>query len=441
MVKTIKKLLLFSGDLLFLHLALLITLYIRYPYGNHLFDFLHHWPDFSIVFVIWLVVFYALDLYNLNFQTFDRKFIRLTLNAVLISSIFSVIFFYIVDQPTITPKTNLAIFIGIYTVLFILWRLSYKSYIVKVIPQINLAIIGKDKNAKTLIDELSKNPAGVYRLAMILQDTNNIDSLTENVQAKNIQVIVVCDDFGESERMENALFRCLSFKVDFINYPDFYELLTGKIPVEAIGQNWFLENLKAGQKNYYNAIKRGIDCVLAVLIFIGTSPLWILIGIAIKTTSKGPVFFRQVRFGKNEKEYKIIKFRTMRIDNNDGSPTEKNDLRITKLGTFLRRTRLDEIPQVLNVLSGDMSFIGPRPERPELIVELERHIPFYKTRLLIKPGLTGWDQISGSYHSPSLIDTMEKLQHDLFYLKHRSLSFDLSIALKTIATMLFHEGR
>lgn len=441
MVKTIKKFLLFSGDLFFLHVALMITLFIRYPHGNHLDDFLHHWPDFSIVFIIWLVVFYALDLYNLNFQTFDRKFVRLTLNAVLISSIFSIIFFYFVDQPTITPKTNLTIFIGNYTVIFILWRLSYKSFIVKVIPQINLAIIGQNRNSQTLIDELLKNPAGVYRLVMIMEDTKNIESLNENVQKNNIQVIVICDDFGESERMENALFQCLAYKVDFFNYPDFYELLTGKIPIEAIGQDWFLENLKEGQKNYYTATKRVIDSALAVLILFGTFPLWVLIGLSIKMTSKGPVFFRQIRLGKSEHAYKIVKFRTMRIHNNDGSPTEKNDTRITKLGSFLRRTRLDEIPQVLNVLRGEMSFIGPRPERPELILKLEQQIPFYKTRLLIKPGLTGWDQISGNYHSPSLQDTMEKLQHDLFYLKHRSLSFDLSIALKTIATMLYHEGR
>ena len=131
----------------------------------------------------------------------------------------------------------------------------------------------------------------------------------------------------------------------------------------------------------------------------------------------------------------------MYVANNDGSPTDKHDRRITKVGQFLRKTRLDEIPQVLNVISGDMSFIGPRPERPELVVELEKHIPFYKTRLLVKPGLTGWDQISGSYHSPSVQDTMEKLQHDLYYLKHRSLSLDLSITLKTLATVVFHEGR
>ena len=131
----------------------------------------------------------------------------------------------------------------------------------------------------------------------------------------------------------------------------------------------------------------------------------------------------------------------MKVAGNNGAMTVVNDTRITKVGNFLRKTRLDEIPQLINIIKGEMSFIGPRPERPELVGELSEKIPFYKTRLLIKPGVTGWDQISGIYHSPSLEDTMEKLQYDLFYLKHRSLYLDATIVLKTIATVLSRGGR
>jgi lipopolysaccharide/colanic/teichoic acid biosynthesis glycosyltransferase len=131
----------------------------------------------------------------------------------------------------------------------------------------------------------------------------------------------------------------------------------------------------------------------------------------------------------------------MRVTDNHQGPTEPGDRRITGFGSFLRQTRLDEIPQVLNILAGEMSFIGPRPERPEIVADLEKQIPFYKTRLLIKPGITGWDQVSGSYHSASAADSLVKLQHDLFYLSHRSLYLDLTIALKTIATMLSRAGR
>ena len=131
----------------------------------------------------------------------------------------------------------------------------------------------------------------------------------------------------------------------------------------------------------------------------------------------------------------------MKITGNDYSPTKSNDWRITKFGSFLRKTRIDEIPQMLNIISGEMSFAGPRPERPELIKDLEQAIPFYKERMLVKPGITGWDQISGEYHSPSYEDTLKKLQYDLFYIKNRSIYLDLSIILKTISTVLSRAGR
>jgi len=437
----IKKVLLLLGDILFLHLALLITVIIRYPDEDAWVNLLKHWPDFSILFVIWIFIFYITKMYNLKIKASDMKFVRASLNAILISSVLSVIYFYLIVQPTITPKTNLAIFVAVYTILFFLWRLFYQAIILKVIPQVNLAIIGSNHYTDNLLLELKKNQGSVYSPVSIFRNPEKLDNLTESILQNKIKAIVVCNDFGDSDRMESALFSCLPFKVDFFNYPDFYELITGKIPIEAIGQNWFLENLKEGQKNNYQRVKRLMDILLASVILVSTLPFWVFIGAVIKLTSRGPVFFRQERMGKNEKKFVMIKFRTMATLNNNGAPTEKKDSRITKAGLFLRKTRLDEIPQVLNILKGDMSFIGPRPERPEIIVELERHIPFYKTRLLIEPGLTGWDQISGSYHSPSVVDTMEKLQHDLYYLKHRSVSLDLSIVLKTIATMLFHEGR
>ncbi|MBU1349985.1 sugar transferase, partial [Patescibacteria group bacterium] len=216
--------------------------------------------------------------------------------------------------------------------------------------------------------------------------------------------------------------------------------VTGKIPVKAINEMWFLENLNKGEKKFFNIVKRSYDIILALLIFIITCVFWPIIALLIKTASKGPVFITMKRVGKNNKEFKMFKFRSMKEENNDRSMTVKNDSRITKFGSFLRKTRIDEIPQVLNILKGDMSFVGPRPERPELIRNLEKQISFYKERTLIKPGATGWDQISGEYHSPSHEDTLKKLQYDLFYIKNRSIYLDLSIMLKTISTVLSRKG-
>ena len=168
---------------------------------------------------------------------------------------------------------------------------------------------------------------------------------------------------------------------------------------------------------------------------------WPFVALIIKLESKGPVFFTQVREGKNGKLFNLYKFRTMKTEQNNFAPTTENDNRITKFGNFMRVSRIDELPQMLNVLKGDMSLIGPRPERPELSVELEKEIPFYRQRLMVKPGITGWDQVSGEYHSPSIEDTYKKLQYDLYYIKNQSVFLEISIFFKTIMTVLLKLGR
>lgn len=441
MFQTMKKIILLGGDLLFLFLALLITITIRYKESEIAINFQHHLPHFLVIFFIWLLIFYINGLYDLNMKIRDRKFFLTVINSVFVSSLLSIIYFYLNVRSDIAPRTNLAIFIGVFTILFLIWREIYRLIVSSFIPQSNLAIIGFNKYSENILQELELKPGAGYQAALIFKNPEELETLEQNIREKNIKTIVVCDYFGQNEKMSQILFDCLSYSVNFFNYPDFYELLSGKIPVEAIGPDWFLENLKEGEKKYFNFIKRLIDLILAFIILIISLPFWPFIAIGIKLTGKGPVFFRQVRLGRNEKEFIIIKFRTMTEHNNNHSITLKKDDRITKFGNFLRKTRLDEIPQVLNIIKGEMSFIGPRPERPEIIDELKKEIPFYKTRLLIKPGLTGWDQVCGEYHSASTIDTWEKLQYDLFYLKQRSLYLDLDIALKTIATMLSRGGR
>jgi len=441
MLTRLKKIILFLGDFLFLNLALFLTLVIRYPKETWLDHFHDHLPHFLVVFLIWLVILYINDLYNLNLKASGRKFFLQAVNTIVLSGLLSIIYFYLDVNSSIAPKTNLAIFILVFACLFFLWRGIYEALVQSLIPKSNLAIIGFNKHAETLITELQNNPGAGYQTALIFKNPEEISGLVESIKEKNIRAIVVCDDFGENETLREALFSCLSFNIIFFDYPAFYELLTGKVPVEAIGPGWFLDNLKEGERNYFNFIKRIVDFVGAFIILIFSIIFWPLIALIIKLESKGPVFFTQNRYGRNEKIFKMIKFRTMREENNNRSMTIQGDKRVTRFGSFLRKTRLDEIPQVINIIKGDMSFIGPRPERPEIVAELEHKIPFYKTRLLVKPGITGWDQVSGHYHSPSFTDTLEKLQYDLFYLKHRSAYLDLAITLKTVATMLSRAGR
>ncbi len=162
--------------------------------------------------------------------------------------------------------------------------------------------------------------------------------------------------------------------------------------------------------------------------------------IIIPLESKGPVIFKQKRLGIHSKEFTLYKFRSMRIENNSMEYTTKDDPRVTAFGKLLRKSRIDEIPQLINVIKGEMSLIGPRPERPEYVINLQKQIPFYNQRLIVRPGITGWDQVSGEYHSPSTEDTYKKLQNDLYYIKNCSLNLDFSIAMKTITTMFMREG-
>ena len=202
-----------------------------------------------------------------------------------------------------------------------------------------------------------------------------------------------------------------------------------------------MQNINLEGRGVFYFFKRIIDIILSLIILLITGIFWPFIAIIIKLESKGPVFFTQIREGKNGKLFNLYKFRTMKTEQNDFAPTTEKDNRITKFGNFMRVTRIDELPQMLNVLKGDMSLIGPRPERPELAIELEKEIPFYKQRLLVKPGITGWDQVSGEYHSPSIEDTYKKIQYDLYYIKNQSVFLEISIFFKTIMTVFLKLGR
>jgi len=447
-----KKIALLGGDIIILYLSLYLTLLIRYSSKQLATSWaIHLWP-FTIIFLLWLIIFYISNLYNLNLAINNLKFFQLSGKALAITGLISLAFFYLIPQINIAPKRNLFIFIVIFAVLFVLWRQFYNWSLKSYLPKSHLAIIGFNEQVQELINELQKKPHLGFIVSFIVdnnatdQSLNNIPLIKDIGQMKQlinknkISNIILTADPHYSDNLRSALFDCLPLKINYISLPNFYEAITGKIPLDAINQMWFLENLNEGSKSWFNKIKRFYDFILAVLILLISLPFWLLIALIIKLESCGPVFIIMPRLGQNNKIFNLIKFRTMREEGNNRSPTIANDPRITKFGSFLRKTRLDEVPQMINVIRGEMSFVGPRPERPELALELEKQIPFYRERLLVKPGLTGSDQISGEYHSPIREDSLKKLQYDLFYIKNRSLYLDISIILKTIATVLSRKG-
>jgi exopolysaccharide biosynthesis polyprenyl glycosylphosphotransferase len=439
MTSGFKKTILFSGDLASLFLALALVLLVRYPQAAFNNQFQKHFWPFLLVFIFWLIAIYISGLYDLNLRTKSRRFLTAISSAAAVASLISITYFYLNVASSVAPRTNLALFIVFFLGLFFIWRYLYQT-IQRAVPGVGLAIMGNNEKSRALQAELAKNPGAGYRLEVFIANETELEKLKQQVENEKVKVVVVCDNFN-SAQVADSLLNLLQNRISVYSYPDFYELLSGKIPVEEISANWFLENLRENQRDYFNFLKRIMDLIGALIVLVVSLIFWPLIALIIKLESQGPVFFRQQRLGRQGKLFTIIKFRTMRETGNDRTITVDGDKRITAFGNFLRKTRLDEIPQMINIFKGEMSFIGPRPERPELAKELEAIIPFYNTRLIVKPGLSGWDQISGEYHSPSKEDTLKKLQNDLFYIKNRSLFLDLDIIMKTMATMISKGGK
>jgi len=403
--------------------------------------------------LVWIFIFYISGLYNLYITQNDKIFFRLSLKSLGIAGIIAALFFYLNPYIGIAPKINLVIYLLVFTLIFLLWRTMFNSLLNSYLPKNRVIYIGFNNQIQEIIKFIKNNPGTGYKSILLLDLNNNVpqsfseieiikslNNLPLVIKSKNINTIVLSSNPGNSNTLRQELFSSLSLSLEFVNSINFYENVINKIPIDAINQMWFLENLNEGSKVLFDRIKRVFDFLFAGFIFFLTLPLWIIFAILIKYESKGPVFFMQNRLGKNNKNFRIIKFRTMRTENNDLSPTKVNDSRITKTGSFLRKTRLDELPQVVNIIKGEMSFVGPRPEQPNIVEKLEQVIPFYKERMLVNPGLTGWDQVSGEYHSPSEEDTLKKLQYDLFYVKNRSFYLDASILLKTISVVFSRAG-
>jgi sugar transferase (PEP-CTERM system associated) len=270
----------------------------------------------------------------------------------------------------------------------------------------------------------------------------NGGGLVDTVRNEKAKKIVISLSERRGVLPIKDLLACKLSGVEVVDAPSFYEELTGKLLIEDIKPSWFV--LSDGfRKTGFRSISKRIFDILFAIICLAITVLYVpIIALLIKLDSRGSVFFRQVRTGEGGKDFLIYKFRTMRQDAESETGAvwaQKNDTRITRMGRFLRKSRLDELPQLFNVLKGDMSFIGPRPERPEMITALEVIIPYYSERHSVKPGITGWAQVKYSYGG-SVEDAIEKLKYDLFYIKHMSLFLDLLILLETVKVVLFGRG-
>jgi len=443
----LKKIILLLGDILILYLSLWLTLLIRYGAN---FDFnrwqQHFWP-FTIIYFLWLVIFYIAGLYELTLARNNINFYSTLLRGLMINAGLAIAFFYFIPYFGIAPKTNLFLNLAIFTLLFSGWRQVY-NHLLKTSTLLNNVLIigrdGKNKETKQINQIVKNNPQLGYRIINRIrpQDIQTPFDLLEMATQKNIKTIITAIDPHYDSKLVQSLYQCLPLKISFSDLPSFYEKILGKVPISSIGEIWFLENLTESQKNFYEAFKRIFDMLAAFVFGLISLVFYPLIILVIKIDSRGAIFYKQRRISQDGQIFKVVKFRSMveEAEKNGAQWADQQDHRITRVGNFLRKTRLDELPQMWNIFIGQMSFIGPRPERIEFVQQLEKEIPYYQIRHIVKPGLTGWAQVNFHYGA-SVEDSIEKLQYELYYIKHRSFILDLSILLRTIKIVLKGGGR
>jgi len=278
-------------------------------------------------------------------------------------------------------------------------------------------------------------PAGT----VLLGKPNDLLSLVEELHP-DLVLVALPDMRGALPTGDLLECRLRGIRVE--DWPTFYEKQTGKVLVTGLRPSWLIFSDGFVKTQLLQTIKRGLDIVLALAAMVISFPVMVLVAVAIKLDSAGPALFRQERVGQNGRIFVLNKFRSMRVDAEKHSGpvwARAADPRVTRVGRFIRKTRLDELPQLVNVLVGDMSFVGPRPERPDFVRVLQKQIPFYTGRLAVKPGITGWAQVRYQY-AASVEDQLEKLQYDLYYVKNLSPFLDLIILLHTVQVVLFARG-
>ncbi len=402
---------------------------------------------FSILFVIWALVFFIAGLYEKHTIIFKRQLPFRVLNTQIFNGFLAVLFFYLIPYFGVTPKVILFIYIIISLVLISLWRI-YGDKLFGLKAKEKAIILGRGVELNSLYQEVNNNARyGLDLLASYdLDNISDIDfqkEIIEKIRSQNITVVVL-DMQNENLKKNLSVFYDLLFsQIRFVDINSLYEDIFDRVPLSIVGYNWFLENVSLSQSVTYDVFKRITDLVFAFIFGLISLMFYPFIYLAIKLEDNKPVFIIQERIGKNNKLVKIRKFRTMSFNDNESSENRSQN-KITKIGAFLRKSRLDEIPQLWNVWKGDLSLIGPRPELPVLAAVYEKEVPYYNVRHLITPGLSGWAQLYHENHPHQGVNTEEtknKLSYDLYYVKNRSLFLDLKIALKTIKTILSRTGK
>lgn len=442
--------LIFSSVIFASYIRLEISIYEAITY--------HHLLQKAILItIVFQICLYYSNFYDIRSTTSKNElFIRL-FQAVGIACIVLACIYYIFSGVVIGRGISL-IYVFIILVVLTLWRLAYSYLSQCEILNENVLIIGSGKMARSIAREIKDKGAGFRLIGFVDFVDNKPKGLEENisgtkiigsikdlkhiVRKEKVKRLIIAMADRRSILPVDDLITCKLLGISIDDGISFYERITGKIMIENLRPSWLIFSESFKSLKIRNDIKTTVEVFIALILLIILSPLIILISILIKLDSKGEVFYRQERVGRYGMPFNLLKFRSMKSDAEAGSGpiwAKDNDDRVTRVGRILRKTRLDELPQLFNIIRREMSFVGPRPERPFFVEELQKQIPYYSTRHYIRPGITGWAQIKFRYGS-SVEDAMEKLQFDLYYIKNMSILLDVSIVIDTAKVVLLGVG-
>ena len=397
--------------------------------------------------------FYYNDLYDLTIVHSNRELVIRLLQAAGAAAIVLAIAGLAVPSLILDPSTFLTA-LGVFVVAILTWRIAFNHFAHDPHLEERILIVGTGAVARLLAQQIGTQQDFAYRLVGFVEESDDTPIVRQHdilgaasdidriVAERRVDRIVVSLSDRRGHLPIEQLLRAKISGVRVEDATTTYERLTGKILIDGLKPSWliFSDGFRASRATRF--VKRMLDLSLAIVGFVLSAPLMALSALAVRLDSTGPILYSQPRVGENGRVFNVYKFRSMRTDaESAGTPiwARDKDDRVTRVGRFIRKTRLDELPQFWNVIRGDMSFVGPRPERPFFVEQLAQHIPFYLQRHAVKPGLTGWAQVKYQYGS-SVEDAMEKLRYDLYYIKHLSIVFDLTIVLDTVKVILFGKG-
>jgi exopolysaccharide biosynthesis polyprenyl glycosylphosphotransferase len=465
MNKTLEKILVLVTDFITINLSWILYYDFRVKTGwFKLFSAPEFLIPMFVIYFYWLFIFVFVGMYQTWFAASRFDELSKLFKASFVG-IFIIFFLIFIDDYVHGVSSSTRILVFIYWGLFLLLvgsgrlliRSLQRSLLIKGFGRKNVLIVGFNEKGfgvqKQLIQNralgldvegfVSVNKVKINSIHDEVRVLGSIDQIQEVIDALNIKEVIIALDKNYSDLMVEVISKCESKNVRMKIVPDLYEILSGQAKTSQIYGVPLIDIMPELMPDWEKRMKRLLDILTSSIILLVSFPISVVIAIAIKLDSKGPVLFKQQRCGMNGNEFNILKFRSM-FQNAEKTTgpiwSQKGDPRVTKVGKVIRKLRLDELPQMFNVLKGEMSIVGPRPERPYFVKMLSKEIPYYNRRLKVRPGITGWAQVKHKYDE-SIEDVKVKLRYDLFYIENMSLRMDFKIIVRTVFVMLFGKGQ